>query len=55
MPSAPDTNPGAPARALVDRHRALAATAAAVLDHVDGATVRVAALVEQDRDARVRA
>lgn len=55
MTSAPVTEPGAPARALLDRHRALAATAAAVLDHVDGATVRVAALVEQDRDARVRA
>lgn len=49
------TRPGAPARALVDRHRALAATARAVLDHLDSATVRVAALVEQDREARVRA
>ncbi|NKY08875.1 DEAD/DEAH box helicase [Cellulomonas hominis] len=49
------TAPGAPARALVDRHRALAGTARRVLDHLDGATVRVAALVEQDREARVRA
>ncbi len=49
------TSPGAPARALVERHRALAATARAVLDHLDAATVRVAALVEQDREARVRA
>jgi superfamily II DNA or RNA helicase len=55
MTSAPATEPGAPARALLDRHRALAATAAAVLDHVDAATVRIAALVEHDREARVRA
>jgi superfamily II DNA or RNA helicase len=47
--------PGAEARALLDRHRALAARARAVLDHVDAATVRVATLVEADRDARVRA
>ncbi|GIG36205.1 DEAD/DEAH box helicase [Cellulomonas pakistanensis] len=47
--------PGAEARALLDRHRTLAARARAVLDHVDEATVRVASLVEADRDARVRA
>lgn len=45
--------PGVEARALLDRHTALAARARAVLDHVDAATVRVAALVEADRDARV--
>ncbi|WP_454051113.1 DEAD/DEAH box helicase [Cellulomonas sp. Marseille-Q8402] len=55
MTSAPATEPGAAARALLERHRALAGTARAVLDHLDGATVRVAALVEQDREARVRA
>jgi len=47
--------PGAPARALLARHTALAARAQAVLDHLDGATVRVAALVEDDREQRVRA
>lgn len=46
--------PGAPARALLARHGALAARAQAVLDHLDGATVRVAALVEADREQRVR-
>lgn len=55
MTPARPTEPGAPARALVERHRALAATARGVLDHVDAAAVRVAGLVEQDRDARVRA
>lgn len=47
--------PGAPARALLERHQAVAAHARAVLDHLDGATVRVAALVETDREERVRA
>lgn len=49
------TAPGAAARALLDRHRALAGTARAVLDHLDGAVVRVAEVVETDRTARVRA
>lgn len=53
MTSAPA--PGAAARDLVARHRDLAATAGRVLDHLDAATVRVAALVEGDREARVRA
>jgi len=47
--------PGAAARDLLARHAALAAHARAVLDHLDGATVRVAALVEGDREERVRA
>lgn len=46
---------GAPARDLVARHQALATRASDVLDHLDAATVRVAALVEADRAARVRA
>jgi superfamily II DNA or RNA helicase len=53
MPSV--TEPGAPARALLDRHATLAATARSVLDHVHDAAVRIAALVEADRDERVRA
>ena len=48
-------DPGGPARDLLARHGALAARARAVLDHLDGATVRVAALVEADREHRVRA
>lgn len=47
--------PGAAARDLLARHGALADRARAVLDHLDGATVRVAALVEADREQRVRA
>lgn len=49
------TEPGAPARALIERHRALARTARGVLDHLDRAAVQVAAIVEQDREERVRA
>lgn len=51
----PAARPGGPARHLVDRHRALAASARAVLDHVDGATVRIAEQVHADRAARARA
>lgn len=51
----PSTEPGATARDLLARHRALAARSRAVLDHLDAATVRVAALVEADRERRVRA
>lgn len=51
----PVPTPGAAARTLLDRHRDLAARARAVLDHVDSATLRVAALVEADREQRVRA
>jgi superfamily II DNA or RNA helicase len=47
--------PGAPARALLERHRVLARTARRVLDHLDAATVRVAEVVEHDREARVQA
>lgn len=55
MSTTPATEPGAGARALLDRHRALAAAARAVLDRVDATTVEVAAVVEQDRETRVRA
>ncbi|MBO9553195.1 SNF2-related protein [Cellulomonas sp.] len=49
------TPPGPRARAVVEDHRALAAAAQAVLDVMDATTVGVAALVAQDREARVRA
>jgi hypothetical protein len=55
MSTGPATEPGAPARALLARHRALATAARAVLDHLDGTTLRIAAVVEEDRQARVRA
>jgi superfamily II DNA or RNA helicase len=55
MSTGPATEPGAPARALLARHRGLAAAARAVLDHLDGTTLRIAAVVEEDREARVRA
>lgn len=56
-PSAPGraTRPGAQARRLVDAHVALAASARAVLDHLDGATTRIAEQVHSDRAARTRA
>lgn len=54
MTAGQPTPPGGPARELVDRHRSLATAAQAVLDHLDAATVRVAALVQHDREARVR-
>lgn len=47
-------DPGAPARSLVARHRALAASARGILDHLDSATVRIAALADTDREHRVR-
>lgn len=46
--------PGRPARELLDRHGAAAAQALAVLDHLDAATLRIASIVESDRDRRVR-
>lgn len=56
-PSAPgpSTRPGAQARRLVDAHVVLAASARAVLDHLDGATTRIAEQVHSDRAARTRA
>ena len=51
----PSTRPGAQARRLVDAHVALAASARAVLDHLDGATTRIAEQVHSDRAARTRA
>lgn len=51
----PSTRPGAQARRLVDAHVALAASARAVLDHLDGATTRIAEQVHSDRAARARA
>ncbi|MCL3860996.1 DEAD/DEAH box helicase [Actinotalea sp. K2] len=58
MPDRPDLpapRPGPQTRAVVDRHRALAGTARAVLDDVASARLRVAELVAADRDATVRA
>lgn len=51
----PSTRPGAQARRLVDAHVTLAASARAVLDHLDGATTRIAEQVHSDRAARTRA
>lgn len=60
LPSAPmhpatPIEPGRPARALLERHRAAAGLARSVLDHLDAATLRIATIVESDRDDRVRA
>lgn len=46
--------PGRDARALIDRHAALAARAARVVEHVDGATAGVAAWVLADERRRAR-
>ena len=53
--SATTVVPGQPARAVVEAHRDLAAAAKGILDHVDWAAVRIAALITADREAKVRA
>ena len=53
LPAAP-VEPGRAARALVDRHAGLAGAAQAVLDHLDGVAVAVAAWARDDERRRVR-
>lgn len=55
VPDLPAPSPGPAARALLEPHRDLAVAAQAVLDHVDSARVRIAALINAHRDAHVRA